>query len=370
MYLSRKGPSGRWLAAVLCLLGTMARADDSVTIDFPVSGEKLTAEGLSAPPRQVATPDGLGYADVLLRPVRRSNHVFLTFVFEEDGGKGPAVFWSGDVSGKQVTLTGNLAEGVVGLNRRTIELPDEIAREAGHLYIMGRQDRLLRLRIDWCEPSQSFVAADQERPELVMGGAMKLDRDLTGQAPMTPPDAWFGRVLDAALQDGVADISQNTELVVPLKGTVGEARLRAKFLGLPLGKAVRVWINGKLAGRIQPLLPSLTDPGYVRRGGKRATYAGWREGALFIEPGALKNGDNSILFEAAGKGVYLSGAAMEIQSSSAATEAAKTDGPPESAEVAPSRPPDAKLEAPPAPSPSPEPIPPPPLSEASASPRP
>ncbi|HVE16062.1 MAG TPA: hypothetical protein VNB29_04965 [Chthoniobacterales bacterium] len=314
MYLAPKGLLGLWLAVAISSFCAPAQADDAVTINFPVGSEKLAAEGLSAPPRQVATPDGMGYAEVWLRPVRKTNHIFLTFVFEEDGGKGPAVFWSGDKGGQQVTLSDNLAEGVTGVNCRTIELPDEITHEAGRLYIMGRQDRLLRLRIDWCEPSQSFVVSDQERPQLIMGGSLKLDRDLTGQAPMTPPDAWFGRVLDASLQDGVVDISQNTELVVPLKGAVGEARLRGKFLGLPLGKAIRVWVNGKLAGRLQPSLPSLTDPGYLRRGGKRTIYAGWREGAIFLEPGSLKDGENSIMFESPGKGVYLSGAAIEIES--------------------------------------------------------
>ena len=335
MYLPPKGRAALRWAALVCLLCASARADEFVTINFPVTGEKLTAEGLVAPPRQVATPDGMGYAEVLMRPVRKNNHVFLTFVFEEDGGKGPAVFWSGDATGKQVTLTENLAEGVVGLNTRTIELPDEISREAGHLFVMGRQDRLLRLRIDWCEPSQSYVAADQERPQLIQGGVSKLDRDLTGQAPMTPPDAWFGRVLDAALMDGVADLSQSTELVVPLKGVAGEARLRAKFLGLPLGKSVRIWVNGKAAGRMQPAVPSLTDPGYLKRGGKRSAYAGWREGAVIIEPGALKDGENSIVFESPGKGVFLSGAAMEILSSAVEAEPEKTESPQESPELAP-----------------------------------
>jgi hypothetical protein len=250
-----------------------------------------------------------------------------------------------------VTLSDNLADGVVGLNRRTIELPDEVASEAGHLYIMGRQDRLLRLRIDWCDPTTAFVAADQERPQLVQGGALKLDRELTGQAVMTPPDAWFGRVLDAALQDGVAELSQNTELVVPLTGAVSEARLRAKFLGLPLGKSVRVWINGRLAGRMQPALPSLTDPGYLRRTGKRATYAGWREGAIFIEPDVLKDGENSIIFESPGKGVYLSGAAMEIQATAveAAPDAAKPEEPPEAAKPAAADESAAKADATPSP---------------------
>jgi hypothetical protein len=173
---------------------------------------------------------------------------------------------------------------------------------------------------------------------------------------MTPPDAWFGRVLDASLQDGVADISQNTELVVPLKGAVGEARLRAKFLGLPLGKSVRVWINGKPAGRIQPALPSLTDPGYMRRGGKRANYAGWREGAIFVEPGSLKEGENSIVFESPGKGVYLSGAAMEIQAAAVETSSKQEAASMEAPEIAaPEVKSDAKATLSPSPSPMPVP---------------
>ncbi|MDD5200370.1 MAG: hypothetical protein PHC88_11280 [Terrimicrobiaceae bacterium] len=321
---------GRWLAVALCLGGAVARADEFVTVDFPMQGRKIVAPGLSATPRQVVTPDGVGYTEVLLRPVRKDYRVFLTFVFNEDGGKGPAVFWSGDATGSQVTISENIAEGVVGLNRRTVALPAEVANEAGHLYIMGRLDRLLRLRIDWCEPSTVLVAADQERPSFISGGAVWLDRETTGQPAMTPPDVWFGPVLDAALQDGVADLSENIELVVPVNGATGRTRLRAKFLGLPLGKSVRVWVNGRLAGRMQPTLPGLTDPGYVRRG-RRTTYAGWREGALFLEAGALKDGKNSILFESPGKSVYLSGAAMEIE---AAAADASSEGKPPSEDAA------------------------------------
>ncbi len=316
-----------WLGVALCLGVAGARADEFVTVDFPVSGKKIVSSGLSAPPHQVATPDGIGYAEISLRPIRKSYRVFLTFIFNEDGGRGPAVFWTGDVSGRQVTISENIAEGIVGLNRRTIALPGEITAEAGRLYVMGRQDWLARLRIDWCEPSTVLVAADQERPALLAGGARLLDRDVTGQPVMTPPDAWFGQVFDAALQDGVADLSENTEVVVPLKGAGGRTRLRARFLGLPLSRSVRVWVNGKLAGRMQPALPSLTDPGYVRRG-KRTTYAGWREGALFLDEGVLKDGDNSVIFESPGKGVYLSGAAMEIEAPEAEEAPAETTSTP------------------------------------------
>jgi len=312
----------RWIGALATAFAVacgLAWADEFVTIDFPMQGNPIVAAGLSATPRQVTAPDGLGYTEVLLRPIRKETRVFLTFIFREDGNKGPAVFWSGDVSGHQITISDNLAEGVVGLNRRTVVLPPEVSAEAGRLYVMGRQDWLLRMRIDWCEPSTAMVAADQERPSLIAGGAMWLDRDTTGQLPMAPPNAWFGPVLDAALQDGVADLSESTEFVVPLKGATGRARLRAKFLGLPLGKGVRVWVNGKLAGRMQPALPGLTDAGYVRRD-HRTMYAGWREGALFLDEGKLANGKNSIVFESPGKGVYISGTAIEIETATAESE--------------------------------------------------
>jgi hypothetical protein len=317
----------RWISAFAAALAVVAgplRADEFVTVDFPMQGKPIVAAGLAATPRQVTAPDGLGYTEVLLRPIRKETRVFLTFIFQENGGKGPAVFWSGDVSGRQITITDNLAEGVVGLNRRTVALPAEVSAEAGRLYVMGRQDWLLRLRIDWCEPSTAMVAADQERPALIAGGAVWLDRETTGQAPMTPPDVWFGPVLDAALQDGAADLSESTEFVVPLKGATGRARLRAKFLGLPLGKGVRVWVNGKLAGRMQPTVPGLTDAGFVRRD-HRTTYAGWREGALFLDEGKLTEGKNSIVLESPGKGVYVSGTAIEIET--AATESAPEEKP-------------------------------------------
>jgi hypothetical protein len=339
--------AGLRLAIVLCLAGCSAWADEFVTVDFPVTTRKIVAPGLSAAPRQVAAPDGMGYTEVLLRPVRKETRVALTFVFKEDGGKGPSVFWKGDASGQQVTISDDLGQGVVGMNRRTIMLPPEISNEAGRLYVMGRQDWLRRMRIDWCEPSSVLVAADQERPALLVGGAKLLDRDVTGQTVMTPPDAWFGPVLDAALMDGVVDLSESVELEVPLKGTSGNVRLRAKFLGLPLQRAVRVWVNGKPAGRMQPELPSMTDPGYVR-GAKRMVYAGWREGSLFLEAGTLQDGSNTILFESPGKGVFLSGAAMEIETP-VVDDVPEETPPPELAKPSPSPSPTATPAEEPAP---------------------
>lgn len=319
MLIPRLWRHGAGLTAALCLAAGFARGDDFVSIDFPIKKARITARGLSGKPRQVMTPEGVGYTQFLLRRARKGERIFVTFIFEEDGERGPAVFWSGDVSDKQITLVEDLAEGVRGLNRRTIALPDEVLEESGRLFVMGRQKQLLRVRIDWCAPTPTFVAVDRERPAFLMGGDVMLSRELEGDAMLAPPDVWFGPVLDAALQDGVADLSEAVEFVVPMKGDSGEARLRARFLGLPLGRPVKVWINGKLAGRIVPEIPSLTDPGFLRKDGK-AIFAGWREGSLFLEPGALKDGENSIVLEAPGKEVYLRDTALEIFSAEAAEE--------------------------------------------------
>lgn len=317
------------LAAVMIASFPDVRADDFALIDFPISGRKKTPERLASAPRQVATPEGIGYAEVVLNPARKGERVFLTFVFDEDGkSTSLGVFWRGEGSGEQITLSKNLAEGVKGLNRRTIPLPAEAGEEGGRIYITGRQDSLLRLRIDWCEPVATFVAPDQERPALVAAGRPYLERNLGGEPVMSPPDAWLGNVLDAALQDGVAELSEPVEFVVPLDGMTGSARFRARFLGLPLGRGVRVWVNGEFAGRVVPDAPPLSDPGYVRKAG-RTIYAGWREAGLYIEPGVLKEGENSILVQAVDPGVFLRGAAIEIEAAPVAEEPVEAPAPEE-----------------------------------------
>lgn len=328
------------IAAALAVVGVLpariAAADDFLTIDFPIVGKQTVPEGLAAPPRQVTTPEGIGYTEILLRKANKDEHIFVTFVFEEDGRSGPGVFWRGDSSDEQLTLSKDLAEGVEGLNRRTIPLPQSATAEPGRIYITGRQDHLLRVRIDWCTPQQTFVVYDQERPALIAAGSAHLERDLVGDDAMSPPDAWFGPILDASLQDGATNLSDPVEFVIPLDGPVASSRFRAKFLGLPLGKGVKVWVNGKRMGRMIPEAPGLTDPGYVRKDGK-AVYAGWREGSVFIEPGTLKAGENSVILQATDKDVFIRGAAIEIEALPVIDEPVEKPDRPEvpGAEIAP-----------------------------------
>ncbi len=308
----------RWVRAigftvVVCSTGVNAEAAGTLTVDLPIRGPLVFPEGLMAAPRQVTSPDGRGYAEFLLMPAAKRESLFITVIFEEDGTEGPSMFWTGEVSGDQVTLSTGLAEGVSGLNRRTVRLPEEVLGEAGRIYLSGDQRKILRVRLDWVAPTGVFVATDEQRPDLIAGGRVFFDQEMTGGEALAPPDSWFGDVLDASLLEGVESLDGNVEFAVPLSGPGEQALLRAKFMGLAPGAAVKVWVNGKLAGRLQPVVPALTDAGYIRLRSGRMAYAGWREGSILLEDGLLKAGENSIVIETAKKRSFIRDAALQLR---------------------------------------------------------
>ncbi len=300
---------------VLCAFTSTGqlRAAGSTTIDFPIDAPREVPLGLGALPIQVTAPDGMGYAEFFLLPVPEDQELFLTIIFKENGKSGPGIVWTDSVTEEQVTVSADLAEGVVGLNQRTIRLPSQIASRSGRLIITGNQKNLLRARLDWIAPTSVFVAADQEAPELISNGRTFTGQELSGGEQLALPDAWFGDVLDAPLQEGVLALDGNVKFIVPLNRPPEQSLLRARFLGLPLAASVKVWINGKLAGRIQPMVPLLSDAGFVRLGGGRIAYAGWRAGALLIDDGLLKAGDNAIVIESPRKGGFLRDAALQVR---------------------------------------------------------
>ncbi len=300
-----------------------AHAAGTLTVDLPIRGPLVYPEGLVAAPRQVTTPDGQGYAEFLLMPGAKGEELFITVIFDEDGTEGPSMFWTGDVSGEQVTLSTGLAEGVSGLNRRTVRLPVEVMKEAGRVYLSGDQRKILRVRLDWVAPTGVFVATDEQRPDLIAGGQIFFDQEMTGGEALAPPDSWFGDVLDAPLLEGVASLDGNVEFAVPLSGVGEQALLRAKFLGIAPGASVKVWVNGKAAGRLQPSVPALTDPGYVRLRSGRMGYAGWREGSIVLEEGLLQEGENSIVIQTAKKRSFVRDVALQLRVAAVEPEEAR-----------------------------------------------
>jgi len=284
----------------------------SVTVDFPLTGNWRPVSELAGAPTQQPSSDGEGTTDFVMLPVTDEAKVFVTVVFQENGSNDLSLLWKNEETGAQSILSALLTDGVTGLNQRTVAIPANLASQGGHLVISGEQDKILRVRLDWIEPSPVYVAEAQEAPVLVAHGKALGETDLSGGELLTPPDVWLGNVLKAPLQEQPAALSGSTEFIVPMEETGEQELLRARFLGVKMGGSVNVWINGRAAGTIQPATPALSDPGYLRVDGK-AVYAGWREGALLVGDGLMKAGDNSIIIETSDTNVFIRDTALEIR---------------------------------------------------------
>jgi len=289
-------------------------ADFSLTVPFPIRpADWADSNGLfSSLPQQVMAPDGSGRAEFYLTPVVGEAQVFVTIVFEDLGVEPIAVSWKSLETGLQIPLSENLSEGVGGWGQRTLRLPSALATQGGIVVLSGNQRAVARVRIDWLEPTETYVAVDQAIPGLIMGGRMIDDTALSGRPEMSPPDAWFGEVFETALQDDPVSLDGGVLFEIPFAEAHTTILLKAKFQGVAPGDAVEIWVNDELAGTIQPVTPPLTDPGYVRIADQRVVYAGWREGTIFLPSGMLQAGENTLVVRAATPGCAMRDAALQI----------------------------------------------------------
>jgi hypothetical protein len=289
-------------------------ADFSTTVPYPVrSADWEETNGLfSSPPQQVMVPDGTGRSEFYLSPVEAPAQVFVTVVFEDAGEMPISVTWKSEETGLQIPMSENVSEGVPGWNQRTLRLPSALALQGGIVVVSGNQRSIARVRIDWLEPTETYVAVDQAIPGLVMGGRGIDDSTLTGRPEMSPPDAWFGEVFETALQDEPVSLDGGILFEIPFAESHATVLLKAKFQGVAPGDSVEVWINDQFAGTIQPATPPLTDPGYVRLTDQRVVYAGWREGSMFVPTGMLQAGENTLVMRPATPGCTVRDAALQI----------------------------------------------------------
>lgn len=298
-------------------------AAESFTIDLPVKTSLELPSRLAQAPQQVTTPEGTGYATFSILPEIEGEALFVTVVFKEDGKEGPAVFWTNESDGQQTTISENLADGVIGLNQRTIAIPHDLASAAGKLVLTGDQSKILRVRLDWVPASPVFVAADQQPVALIIGDRPQSAAELTGIRSEGLPDTWFGSVLDAPLQDRAESIEGSIGFSIPISSPVSQVLLRAEFLGLPLDQSVTIWVNGQSVGSVQPTVPPLTDSGYITNDQGSTSYAGWRSGAILLPSSLFKEGENSIQIESKTSGVFIRDAALQLRSPK--PEASKTE---------------------------------------------
>jgi len=307
---------GRILFVLLTLCCGLARAEDVLTLDFPITaaGKTLPAHLVEAP-RQVAAPDGRGYAEISLRPEEGDQDLLVTVVFDEDGGKGPLLLWLGTAG--QLTLSEDLAEGVVGPNQRTMRVPAEASASPGRLIVQGDQSKIHRVRLDWTAQRRVLAAADQRPVSFLMGDRVLQNTDLTGSPVLSPPDAWLGRVFEASLQEEKESLGEGVQFAVTLDQEVTEAVLSVKVLGLPLDQSLQVWVNDHPVGRVQPAVPALADPGYLTDGEGRTAYAGWRTGTVFLPRHQLHEGENSVTLASPGGRVFIRDAALQLRAAKA-----------------------------------------------------
>jgi len=301
-------------AVLLAVCSTVVLADDVLTVDFPITSPVASLPvRLAAAPCQVATPDRNGYAEFSLLPIQDERDLLVTVVFKEDGDKGPSLFWINEGSAQQISLSEDLAEGVKGVNQRSILIPREASAQSGRLILHGDQSKILRVRLDWVPLRKIFAAADQRPVAFLLSDRFLQDTELTGSKILSPPDIWFGNILEASLQEEPESLAENVEFVVPLDQPVAQAVFTVKVLGLPLDKTVEIWINGTRAGQLQSAIPSLSDPGYLKDESGKPFYAGWRGGALHIRADLLKSGDNSIVIVRPGGETFLRDAALQLR---------------------------------------------------------
>lgn len=320
---------GRALTALLMtvLVLESSGAAEALTVNFPIETPTVLPERLSAPPRQVATPDGVGYAEFFLQPNTGDDELFVTVLFQEDGSTGPGLFWAGEGVGAQTTLSEDLGEKVTGYNRRTVRVPKALSVQAGRLILTGDQSKIRRVRLDWASPGQTYAAADQKPVSLLLADRFFSPADLEGGSALSPPDAWFGKVLEASLQEEPAALESNLEFVVTLGQKAGQALLATKFLGLPFDSAPVAWVNGTRVGPLQVTVPPLTDAGYLPEESGAVEYAGWRAATLLIPTSLLKEGENSILIETSADGVFLRETTLQLRPTAADSAAAPPDHP-------------------------------------------
>jgi len=292
-------------ALVVC----SARAQ-SVRLDFPMQGAQGVPLGFSAPPTE--SRDRI---ELPLRGLAPEASLFATFVFEERGGDSIIITWLPEGGGPPRVLSSNLCEGVRGWNQRTLRIPAEISEEPGRIVIHeGSVNPLVRtVVLRWLSPQAVFVDGLPSQARLVnIDGRVLSDEQIDGESFLSPPDAWFGNVIEAYWHSGVEAMDQPLQFDVPIERRPDAVVLRVEMLGLASGAGAQVWVNEQFAGSLVPATSDLRDPGYFRDAGGTIRYAGWRKAALLVDPALLKDGNTSVVIESLPGSVFLKNTAFQL----------------------------------------------------------
>jgi hypothetical protein len=225
----------------------------------------------------------------------------VTLVFDDAGDGGPILEWRSQDRSHTSTISYGLGEGdnPVGLNSRTVLLPQALTKDGGTLVILyrGKFDLLMSVAVRPCRENATAVIGARNAPSLMDEGLQVYeDREVNG-IPLTPlsGDLHKGTIVEAELSAPLEPLESGIEFVVPLDGPVEGAMLKLETLGLDPEASLLVEVNKKPIGSINFPGFELNDPSIVTDWNGRLILAGWRKGSLFVPAKFLTAGDNSIV---------------------------------------------------------------------------
>jgi len=248
----------------------------------------------------------------------------VTVVFTDNGDGGPAMEWRSE-DGTVTTVSYGLGEvgRPVGLNSRTVLLPQALTREGGDLVVSyyGKFDSLLSLAVRPAREDALAVLGSRRTPVLVDGDLNVFeDREVNGTRPVPlVGDLRNGAVVEAELASQTEKLDDSIGFVVPLEGKMEAAMLRLETLGLDPEARLEVWVNDHPVGTVNLPGFQLDDPSLVADWNGGFVLAGWRKGSLFIAARHLKQGENSIVIRLArspvetGREVFLRNTGLHLR---------------------------------------------------------
>ena len=298
------------LMAVAICVPELRSADDTLhaggTFDPFLMALQPSVKISALPPWVERMPEveaGTSTVTVSIHPSWRSTGVEMfvaTVVFNDNGDGGPALEWEGP-DGSVSTLSYGLGEigNPVGLNSRTVLLPQVLTREGGRLLLsyFGKFESLLSLAIRPAREDSLAVVGDRHAPVLLDGNLQVFeDLEVNGSRPVPMSgDIRNGSIIEAELSARVEPLEDSLEFVMPIQGKPEAAMLRLEALGLDPEARMEVAVNGQSLGSLNFPSFQLDDPSLVTDWNGGMVLAGWRKGSLFISARHLLEGDNSIV---------------------------------------------------------------------------
>jgi len=246
----------------------------------------------------------VGHVEIPIAPLWKESTVEMyavTVVFEDTGDGGPLLEWKHGE--EKSTVSNGLGEigNAVGLNSRTVLLPQSLTKDGGSLLVsyVGKFDSLLSLAVRPARLDETAVLGGRRTAALIDDSFQVYDdREVNGARPVPlAGDVRVGTIVEAELSAAVEPLNQAIEFVAPVDGNVEGAVIHLESLGLDPEAELRVSINAKAVGQISFPSFALDDPSLVTDWNGRLLLAGWRKGSLFVPARHFKQGENTITID-------------------------------------------------------------------------